>query len=82
METVRFVSAKPYLNLPNEEFDKIFFCLKGRKEVVILCSSELKNILKDLPSNYVQPQFKDIVKYLNDNEIPYVVGDLNKTTKI
>ena len=53
-EIVRFVSAKPYLNVSDEIFNKLFFCLQGRKEVVVLCSEELKNVLKNLPSDYLQ----------------------------
>ena len=46
-EIVKFVSAKPYLNVSDDIFNKLFFCLHNRKEVVVLCSDELKNILKN-----------------------------------
>jgi hypothetical protein len=72
METVKFVSAKPYLNAPDEVFNKVFFCLQGRKEVVIECSDELKETLKNLPSDYLQPRLKDIKEYLNTQGIPFV----------
>jgi len=41
-EIVEFVSAKPYLNVSDEEFMKIFFCLQGRKEVVVFMFSRIK----------------------------------------
>ena len=78
---VEFVSAKPYLNCSQEEFNKIYFCLHGRKEVVILCSDELKQILSSLPSDYLQPRLKDIKKYLDSNNIKYTENFKN-TTKV
>ena len=78
-EIVKFVSAKPYLNASNDVFNKLFFCLHGRKEVVVLCSSELKNILKNLPSDYLQPRLIDIKNYLDKNEIEYT-EDFSNTT--
>lgn len=86
-EIVNFVSAKPiaemvvskcgtYMEKVNlmsdEEFKNIFFCLHGRKEVVIECSNELKEILRNLPSDYLQPRLKDIKKYLDSIEIKYI----------
>ncbi len=71
-EVVKFVSAKPYLNCSDKVFNEIFFCLHGRKEVVILCSESLKNTLRNLPSNYLQPRLIDIKKYLDSNNIKYV----------
>jgi hypothetical protein len=79
-EVVKFVSAKPYLNVSNEEFDKLFFCLHGRKEVVVLCSSELKDKLKNLPSNYLQPRLIDIKNYLNTIGVQYIEDFSNTTT--
>lgn len=75
-ETVRFVSARPYVqkNLPVD-----FFCLHGRKEVVVLCSPELTKTLKELPSDYVQPRLVDIKKYLDDNGYPYTENFKNTT---
>lgn len=78
-EVVNFVSAKPYLNVSDEEFDKLFFCLHGRKEVVVLCSSELKEKLKNLPSDYLQPRLIDIKKYLNNIGIEYTENFSNTT---
>jgi|LakMenE18May11ns_1017448.scaffolds.fasta_scaffold7569193_1 hypothetical protein len=78
-EIVQFVSAKPYLNCSDEEFNKVFFCLHGRKEVVVECSSELKEILKNLPSDYLQPRLIDIKDYLNKNGIGYIENFKNTT---
>lgn len=80
-EIVKFVSAKPYLNVSDEEFNKLFFCLHGRKEVVVLCSSELKETLKSLPSNYLQPRLTDIKIYLNSVGIEYI-EDFSNTTVV
>lgn len=79
-EVVKFVSAKPYLNVSNEEFNKLFFCLHGRKEVVVLCSGELKDKLKNLPSNYLQPRLIDIKNYLNTIGVQYIEDFSNTTT--
>ncbi len=79
-EIVKFVSAKPYLNVSMEEFAKVFFCLHGRKEVVILCSDELKETLKNLPSDYLQPRLKDIKSYLDSQGISYEENFANTTT--
>lgn len=68
---VQFVSAKPYLHVSDEELSKIFYCLHGRKEVVVLCDDDLKATLRNLPSDYLLPRLKDIKKYLDDNGIPY-----------
>lgn len=76
-EIVKFVSMKPYLN---GNYDDIFFCLHGRKEVVVLCSNELKEILKNLPSDYLQPRLIDIKKYLNSVGISYIEDFSNTTT--
>ena len=80
-EIVKFVSARPYLNVSDEEFNKIFFCLQGRKEVVVLCSEELKEILRNLPSEYCQPRLIDIKKYLDSVGIEYV-EDYSGTTRV
>jgi len=82
MEVVKFVSAKPYLNVSDKEFNELFFCLHGRKEVVVVCNSKLKKELRELPSEYIQPRLKDIIQYLNDNNIPYSIENLNNTTKV
>jgi len=74
-EVVNFVSAKPYLNSPN-----VFFCLQGRKEVVVECSPKLKDILQNLPSEYLQPRLKDIKKYLDDNGYTYTENYKGTTT--
>lgn len=79
-ETVFFVSAKPYVNSPNDIFDKLLFCLHGRKEVVIICSDELKEVLKALPSDYLQPRLVDIKAYLNSVGIEYKEDFTNTTT--
>jgi hypothetical protein len=80
METVKFVSARPYLNAPDEIFNKLFFCLQGRKEVAVECSDELKEQLKNLPSDYLQPRLKDIKEYLNSKGIPFVEDYKGTTT--
>ena len=80
-EIVKFVSAKPYLNVSDEVFNKLFFCLHGRKEVVVLCSEELKCILKNLPSDYLQPRLIDIKKYLDSVGVKYV-EDFSNTTVV
>ena len=80
-EIVKFVSAKPYLNVSDDIFNKLFFCLHNRKEVVVLCSDELKNILKNLPSDYLQPRLIDIKNYLNSIGIEYI-EDFSNTTNI
>lgn len=79
-EIVKFVSAKPYLDIPDEDFKKIFFCLHGRKEVVVECSSELKEILRNLPSDFLQPRLGDIRKYLDKAGINYIEAFSNTTT--
>ena len=71
MEIVQFVSAKPYLNLPDVEFNKVFYCVHGNKEVVVECSEELKTRLKELPCDYFIPRLKDIKKFLDEQGIPY-----------
>lgn len=71
MNRVQFVSARPYLNISDDEFVKLFFCLHGRKEVVILCDDELKEVLRNLPSDYLQPRLKDIKEYLDKQGIEY-----------
>ena len=80
-EVVKFVSAKPYLTVSDSEFDKLFFVLNGRKEVVVVCSDELKNILNNLPSDYIQPRLVDVKKYLDTVGIGYV-EDYSNTTII
>ena len=77
METVKFVSGYTYigLDLSYDEIMNLFVCAKGRKEVVVECSDELKEVLRNV-SEYSIPRFKDIEKYLKDNKIPYSVGDL------
>jgi hypothetical protein len=82
MEVVKFVSAKPYLNSPDDIFDRLFFCLHGKKELVVECSDELKKVLKDLPTDYFQPRLKDIKAYLDKQGIKYVIEDLKSTTTI
>jgi hypothetical protein len=79
-EIVKFVSAKSYLNtqLPKG----LFFCLSGRKEVVVLCSDELKETLRELPSEYLQPRLKDIKAYLDKQGIKHVTEDLKNTTQV
>lgn len=79
-EIVKFVSAKPYLYAPDEVFNKVFFCLHGRKEVAVVCSDKLKSILKDLPSNYLQPRLIDIKSYLTNNNIEFIEDFKNTTT--
>jgi hypothetical protein len=79
-EIVKFVSAKPYLNVSDEIFNNLFFCLHGRKEVVVLCSPQLKETLKNLPSNYLQPKLKDIKNYLDSVNIKYTEDFFNTTT--
>jgi len=79
-EVVKFVSAKPYINVSDEVFNKLFFCLHGRKEVVVLCSTELKEILKNLPSDYLQPRLIDVKYYLNTVDIPYIEDFSNTKT--
>lgn len=80
METVKFVSARPYLNAPDEIFNKLFFCLQGRKEVAVECSDELKQTLKNLPSDYFQPRLKDIKEYLTSQGIPFIEDYKGTTT--
>ena len=82
MEIVRFVSAKPYLNLPDYVINDLLICSHGRKEVVVVSSSKLKKELEELPSDYIQPRLKDITKYLKDKEIEYVIEDLTETTTL
>jgi hypothetical protein len=71
-KTVKFVKGKLYLNVSDEEFKKLFFCLHGRKEIVVLCSDELKETLENLPSEYVQPRLVDIKQYLDSVGIKYI----------
>lgn len=79
--TIRFESTKNYLNSTDEEFKKEFFCLHGRKEVMVICEQELKETLRNLDSDYLQPRLKDIKKYLDDNNISYI-EDFKNTTKV
>lgn len=81
MEVVKFVSAKPYLSISNDEFNKVFFCLHGRREVVVLCSDELKDTLRNLPSDYLQPRLNDIKKHLNSIGVEYI-EDFSNTTMV
>jgi len=81
MEVVKFVSAKPYLYASDEVFDTLFFCLHGRKEVVVECSDELKQKLRALPSEFFTPRLSDIKKYLDSEGINYS-EDFAKTTTI
>jgi len=67
------------LNASDDDFSKIFLCLHGRKEVVVICSEELKNILMNLPSDYFQPKLIDIKNYLKSNNIDFI-EDYNNTT--
>jgi hypothetical protein len=77
---VRFVSAKPYLNVSDEEFSKLFFCLHGRREVVVLCDDEtIMKEIKNLPSEYFQPRLNDIKSYLTKNNIKFT-EDFKNTT--
>lgn len=80
MEIVKFVSAKPYLNVSDEVFNKLFFCLHGRREVVVICSDELKSTLKNLDSDYLQPRLKDIKSHLDSINISYIEDFTNTTT--
>jgi len=78
-EIVKFVSAKPYLNVSHEVFAQMFYCLHGRKEVVVLCSDELKDTLKNLPCEYLLPRLVDIKKYLDSIGVTYI-EDFKNTT--
>ncbi len=75
---VKFVSTKfpkggiSILDKLLIEDEDLFFCLHGRKEVVVECDSKLKETLRNLPSEYIQPRLKDIKKYLTDNNIPFI----------
>ena len=79
-KTVKFVSAKPYLNVSVSEFEKLFFCLQGRKEVVVICSDGLRKTLKMLPSDFLQPRLIDIKAYLDSKNIPWIEDFSNTTT--
>jgi hypothetical protein len=78
---VQFVSAKPYLNISDEEFKKLFWCTHGNKEVVVICDDELKEILRNLHSDYAQPRLIDIKKYLDSKGITYT-ENFKDTTKL
>jgi len=82
METVRFVSAKPYMSVPISELNEVFFCLKGRQEVVVECSDSMKEELRALPSEYYIHRIKEIIAYLEATGVPYEMGDLKNTTII
>lgn len=71
-EIVKFVSSIPYLVISDEAFAKVFFCVHGRKEVVVECSEELKEILRNLPSDYLQPRLVDMRNYLDKVGIKYI----------
>jgi hypothetical protein len=68
METVKFVSARPYLNAPDEVFNKLFFCLQGRKEVAVECSDELKETHK-ICMDCIGKMIKENQKEISDEEI-------------
>lgn len=80
MRTVQFVSAKPYLNVPDSEFDKLLYCMSGRREVVVLCDEELKDTLRSLPSDYYIPRLKDFKDYLKANGIEWTENLKGTTT--
>lgn len=80
-EKVQFVSAKPYLNISDQEFDKLFFVLHGRKEVVVLCSDELKAELEALPHIHILPTLKEVKKHLDGKGIEYS-EDFKNTTRV
>ena len=69
------------MTVPISELSKILLCLHGRKEVVVECEEPLLTILKNLPSEYLQPRLNDIKKYLDDNSIPYI-EDFKSTSKV
>lgn len=81
METVRFESTRELMKQRDIDFNKIFFCLHGRKEIVVECSNELKDKLRDLPSEYLQPRLKDIKKYLDSQGIEYA-ENFKGTTRV
>lgn len=82
MEKVRFVSAKPYMEIPIKELAGVFMCLKGRQEIVVECSASLKEELENLPYEYYIPRMNEIIKYLEATGVPYEIGDLSNTTII
>lgn len=80
-EVVQFVSAKPYLNVPDEEFNKLLWCMKGRKEVIVLCSHELKLKLAAIESEWTIPRISEFKEYLKAHGIPWT-EDYKGTTTI
>ena len=82
MEKVKFVSAKPYMSVPISELHNVYFCLKGRQEVVVECSESLKEELRALPSEYYIPRMREVIKYLEATGVPYEIGDLKNTTTV
>lgn len=79
-KTVQFVSAKPYLNVPDDEFNKLLYCVSGRREVVVLCDDELKETLRNLPSDYFIPRLKDFKTYLKSKGIEWTEDFKGTTT--
>jgi hypothetical protein len=69
------------LKIPDSEFDKLLFCTKGRTEIVVLCSDELKNkFKKELMTNYLVPTLKEIITFLKKENIPYTEEYSNKNS--
>ena len=84
-EIVQFVSTKLYftpgpIKSQKTDLSKLFFCLHGRREVVVLCSDKLKETLKNLPSDYFQPRLKDIKQYLISQNIQFIENFKDTTT--
>lgn len=79
-EIVQFVSARPYLNVSMEEFNKLFLCYHGRREVVVLCSSEIKKSLDGLEYETNFPKVKEVKKYLDSIGVEYTENFKNTTT--
>lgn len=68
---VRFVSSKPFLELPDKLIDNLFICANGNKELVVLAEDSLLQELKNYNWEHFIPQYTDVVEYLNAKGIEH-----------
>ena len=80
-DEVRFVSAIPFLTYPIETLKDIYIVLQGRKEVVVICSQELRFLLEQIPSIYFHQTLKDLKLFCSANNIKFV-ENYKKTSRI
>lgn len=79
-DQVRFVSAIPFLSYPIEKQNDLFFVMHRRKEVMVICSDELRKVFQNIPSLYFHQTLKNVKLYCIANGISFVES-YGKTTK-